>query len=110
MTLPSKIRKTLWKPPIFIKNIVNTLTEDLKSKNALYENEERKLAMYLNNKYFSKMSNSMKLVTLKAFWKFCFCLPEDDDCQNNLASNRKALEILILGAQPETIADGEENG
>lgn len=103
------LKDILVKPPIFIKNIVNTLTEDLKSKNALYENEERKLAMYLNNKYFSKMSNSMKLVTLKAFWKFCFCLPEDDDCQNNLAINRKALEILIFGAQSETIAYIKEN-
>ncbi len=97
------LKDILIKPPIFIKNIVNTLTEDLKGKNDLYENEDRKLAVYLNNKYFSKMSNSMKLVTLKAFWKFCFCLPENEDCQNNLAINRKALEILILGVQQETI-------
>lgn len=83
------LKDILVKPPIFIKNIVNTLTEDLKSKNDLYENEDCKLAMYLNNKYFSKMSNSMKLVTLKAFWKFCFCLPGDADCQNNLAINSK---------------------
>ena len=62
-----------------------------------------------NNKYFSKMSNSMKLVTLKAFWKFCFCLPGDADCQNNLAINRKALEILILGFQQEAIAYIKEN-
>lgn len=103
------LKDILVKPPIFIKNIVNTLTEDLKSKNNLYENEDRKLAMYLNNKYFSKMSNSMKLVTLKAFWKFCFCLPGDADCQNNLAINRKALEILILGFQQEAIAYIKEN-
>ena len=45
----------------------------------------------------------MKLVTLKAFWKFCFCLPEEEDCQNNLAINRKALEILIAGFQQEAI-------
>ena len=103
------LKDILVKPLIFIKNIVNTLTEDLKSKNDLYENEDSKLAMYLNNKYFSKMSNSMKLVTLKAFWKFCFCLPEDADCQNNLAINRKALEILILGFQQEAIAYIKEN-
>lgn len=97
------------KPPIFIKNIVNTLTEDLKGKTELYQNEESKLAVYLNNKYFSKMSKSMKLVTLKAFWKFCFCLPEDVDCQNNLAINRKTLEILVLSFQQEAVEYIKEN-
>lgn len=103
------LKDILVKPPIFIKNIVHTLTEDLKGKNDLYENEDRKLAVYLNNKYFSKMSKSMKLVTLKAFWKFCFCLPEDEDCMNNLAINRKALEILIVGVQRDVIEYIKEN-
>lgn len=103
------LKDILIKPPIFIKNIVNTLTEDLKGKNDLYENEDRKLAVYLNNKYFSKMSKSMKLVTLKAFWKFCFCLPEDEDCQSNLAINRKVLEILIVDFQQDAIEYIKEN-
>lgn len=63
------LKDILVKPPIFIKNIINTLTEDLKGKNELYENEGKKLAQYLNNKYYSKMPKSMKLVTLKSFWK-----------------------------------------
>ena len=41
------LKDILVKPPIFIKNIVNTLTEDLKGKNELYENEGKKLAQYL---------------------------------------------------------------
>lgn len=93
------LKDILVKPPVFIKNIVITLVEDLKDKIDLYENEDSKLAMYLNNKYFSKMSTSMKLVTLKAFWKYCFCFPNDEDCQNSLEINRKALEILITGFQ-----------
>lgn len=97
------------KPPIFIKNIVDTLTEDLKNKNDLYENEYDKLATYLNNKYFSKMPNSMKLLTLKAFWKFCFCLPENEDCRNNLIINRKTIEILISGFEKEAIEYIKEN-
>ena len=96
------LKDILVKPPIFIKNIVNTLTEDLKGKNELYENEGKKLAQYLKNKYYSKMPKSMKLVTLKAFWKFCFCLPENEDCMNNMAINRKALEILVLDFQQES--------
>ncbi len=93
----------LVKPPIFIKNIVNTLSEDLKEKNKLYEHEYGKLAIYLNNKYFIKMSKTMKLATLKAFWKFCFCLPDNEDCMNNLAINRKALRILISTFQSDAI-------
>ena len=93
----------LIKPPIFIKNIVSTLTEDLKDKKHLYENEFEKLKIYLNNKYFSKMNLSMKLTVVKAFWKFCFCLPEDDDCSVNMENNRKALKILIAGIEHETI-------
>ena len=96
------LKDILVKPPIFIKNIINTLTEDLKGKNELYENEGKKLAQYLNNKYYSKMPKSMKLVTLKSFWKFCFCLPDNEDCMNNMAINRKALEILVLDFQQES--------
>ncbi len=103
------LKDILIKPPIFIKNIVNTLTEDLKDKNNLYENEREKLEDYLENKYFSKMSNSMKLVTMKAFWKFCFCLPEDEDCKNNAVINRLALEILIFGFQKDAFDYIKEN-
>lgn len=103
------LNNILVKPPIFIKNIVNTLTEDLKGKNTLYKNEYDKLTIYLNNKYFSKMSKSMKLVTFKAFWKFCFCLPNDEDCINNFAINRKALEVLIAGFQKDAIEYVKEN-
>ena len=44
------LKDILIKPPVFIKNIVNTLTEDLKYKKDLYKNEYSKLVIYLNNK------------------------------------------------------------
>ena len=44
------LNSILVKPPIFIKNIVTTLTEDLKDKKHLYETEFEKLKVYLNNK------------------------------------------------------------
>ena len=89
------LKDILIKPPIFIKNIVDTLTEDLKEKSKLYINEDEKFKLYLKNKYISKMSESMKLKTMRAFWKFCFLNPEDENCINNLSVNRKALGILI---------------
>ncbi len=85
----------LVKPPIFIKNITEALTEDLKGKSQIYKNEHDKLAVYLNNKYFSKMTIAQKLTTIQAFWKFCFLMPDNSDCKENLGINRQALEILI---------------
>lgn len=93
----------LVKPPIFVKNIINTLTEDLKGKNEVYRDSYNELSTYLNNKYFSRMPDYMKLATLKAFWKFCFCLPDNEECMDNLAINRKALEILIENYLQDTI-------
>ena len=55
------------------------------------------------------MSKTMKINTMKAFWKFCFCLPEDEECMNNLTINRKALKILISSFQKEAIEYIKEN-
>lgn len=89
------LKDILIKPPIFIKNVINMLTEDLKDKRELYEDNDNQLATYLNNKYYSKMPEPMKCTTLKAFWKFCFCLPDDVNCIENTKINRNALKILI---------------
>ncbi len=107
--IKNTLKDILVKPPIFIKNIINTLTEDLKEKKELYKNENDKLDVYLNNKYFSKMPDSMKIATIKAFWKFCFCLPENEDCMNNLSINRKALSILIGSFEKQTASYIKEN-
>ena len=88
------LSQILVKPPIFIKNIVDMLTEDLKEKKAIYQGEYDKLAVYLDNKYYSKMSTAMKKSTLKALWKFCFNRPDDENCNENRVINRYALEAL----------------
>lgn len=102
-------RDILAKPPIFIKSIVETLTEDLKTKNEIYRDSYNELKRYLNNKYFDRMTNSMKLSTLKAFWKFCFNMPDDENCKNNLAINRKALLVLIEGFEREAVNHIKDN-
>ena len=102
------LNNILIKPPIFIKNIVDTLTEDLKDKKDIYKGEDEKLALYLNNKYYSKMSKPMKIKTMTALWKFCFNL-SDEDCRLNRFINRKALEILITSFQQEAIEHIKSN-
>lgn len=103
------LNNILVKPPIFIKNIVDALTEDLKDKKNIYAGEDDKLSLYLSNKYYSKMSESMKIKTIKAFWKFCFCLPENQECKSNFLINRKALKFLILSYEKETVKYIKEN-
>ncbi len=101
--IKNTLTNILIKPPIFIKNIVNALTEDLKEKRELYHGKRDELAIYLNNKYYSKMPESMKLTTIKALWKFCFRLPENADCMENLSINRHALAILLESFLTEAI-------
>lgn len=97
------LSQILVKPPIFIKNVVDMLTEDLQEKKHLYQDEYEKLSIYLNNKYYSRMSSAMKKSTFKALWKFCFNRPDDEDCRKNLSINRRALEILSYDMGDEAI-------
>ena len=108
--IKNTLNNILTKPPIFIKNIVDTLTEDLKDKGEIYRERYEELSVYLNNRYYGKMPESMKLTTLKAFWKFCFCSPENEDCMSNLRINRMALEALIDSFPKEAYAYIKDNG
>ncbi len=103
------LNNILIKPPIFITNVIDTLTEDLKGKGDLYIGATDKLAIYLKNKYYLKMLEPMKLTTIKALWKFCFCKPDIKDCVNNMWINRQALEVLIGVCKREALAYIKEN-
>lgn len=103
------IKDIFIKPPIFIKNIVDMLTEDLQEKKYIYENSEEKLKIFLDNKYYSHMDLGMKKNLFKKLWSFCFCKPKDPDCQNNLDINRKALKVLFYSFNSEAIKYVSEN-
>lgn len=107
--IKNTLTNILVKPPIFIKNITDVLTEDLKEKKGIYQDRHKELSVYLNNRYFQKMPESMKLATLRSFWKFCFCSPDNKDCTNNRIINRMALEILIDSIPKESIVHIKEN-
>lgn len=101
--------KIFVKPPIFIKQVVDYLVEDLKDKKAIYEHDYDELKTYLYNKYYSRMTISMKLKTIKALWKFCFKLPDNPDCMENIVMNRRALECLIDTIPKETSESIKDN-
>lgn len=93
--IKSVLEEILIKPPIFIKRVTDLLLDDLSEKKSLYRDEPDKLHDYLRRKYFDRMSSSMKKSTFRSFWKLCFCLPDDENCQSNIAINRKAMEFLF---------------
>ena len=89
------LEEILIKPPIFIKNITDMMLKDLSEKKFLYQDEPEKFREYLKRKYFDRMPTSMKKSTFRSFWKLCFCLPDDEDCQRNIDINRNAMEVLF---------------
>lgn len=84
------------KNPIFIKNVIDVLTNDLAQKSNLYENRNHnELKKYLIQRYFKYMDNEMKVYTCKTLWKFCFNSPNNEDCMKNIKINRLALEVIF---------------
>lgn len=107
------LTEVLIKPSIFIKDVIDLLTEDLKEKKELYLNQDyfnnKELAQYLNRKYFSKMTIEMKKKTFKAFWKFCYILLENDDCKTNRTINQRAIAILLKPILNEIVQEIKDN-
>lgn len=93
--ITNTLKDVLVKPPVFIKQVVSMLTDDLKDKIEIYRNNRQELESFLNNRYYRKMNQTMKTSTFRALWKFCFILLDDEDCINNRRINRMALEILL---------------
>lgn len=82
------------KPPIYITKIIETLTKDLSDKKNLYVDDYNGLKRYLNNKYFSRMSEKMFAATFRAIWKFVYILT-NEDCYANANINNLCLRIML---------------
>ena len=99
------------RPPIFIKSVFGLLTDDLDQKKSYLLQDKTKLASFLENKYFSKMSLSMKTKIFKTLWKFCFCKKNDSKAIENIEINREALIILsndLKSSIPELMQSFDE--
>ncbi len=89
------LNNILVKPPMFMNNIVNVLSDDIAEKKENYHYDIKQFKNYLTSKYYDKMSDSMKKKVFSAFWKFCFSMPEDKNCMENIEVNRYMLEIIL---------------
>lgn len=110
--IKNTLKDILVKPPVFIKNVVEMLTEDIKGKIDLYDNARNELETFLNNRYYSRMSSKMKISTFKALWKFCFKISDNTECANNRRINRLTLQVLTkdIVLQKEIEAEMKSNG
>lgn len=90
------LENILIKPPIFIKDIFDSLTEDLESKADEFEGlkEYEYLKNYLINKYFLRMNDNMIKKIFESLWKITF-ISKDQRCQKNRRINRKAISVLF---------------
>ena len=89
------LNNILVKPPVFAKNIVSFLSDDIAAKKDIYLGETEKFKKYLQTKFLAKMTDAMKVSVFKAFWKFCFCNPDNELCMENLKVNRYVLEMIM---------------
>lgn len=85
------LEKILVIPPLFIKNITATLLNDLSKNYDIYQNSPNELKKFLKEKYYKRMSVSMKKAAFKTLWKKCF-LEKNDDV---IKLKRKALGFLL---------------
>lgn len=88
------IGSILVKPPIFIKNVFDMLTEEIRLKKDIYINDGNFLENYLVNKYYSHMSDTMLGKILKSLWSIVFRV-NNDECNENRDINLKALIALF---------------
>lgn len=88
----------LIKPPLFIKSIIDSLTDDLKKKKNIYIGDEEGLKIFLDNKYFSKMPIEMKCNVFQTLWKFSFMMPQNNDCREDREVLCSTMQILYQSA------------
>lgn len=89
------LNNILVKPPVFAKNIVDFLSEDIAAKKDIYMGETKQFKEYIKMKFITKMPDAMKVNVFKAFWKFCFCMPDSEKCMENIKVNRFVLELIM---------------
>lgn len=98
----------LVKPPLFIKSVIDSLTDDLKKKKNIYYGDDEGLKIFLDNKYFDKMTVEMKCNVFQTLWKFSFMKPQDKSCSEDREVLCSTMQILYRSA-PDSICDHIRN-
>ncbi len=93
--------KILSKPAIFVKDIVNVMSEDLDKKKGYILNDKNGFKEYVEKRYLQRMTDAMFVKVFKSFWKFTFILT-NPDCDSNRPINQNLLK-LMLGSRKDVL-------
>ena len=97
----------LLKPAIFIKDIVEFMTNDLDDKRGYLIADKNAFKEYIKNRYLDKMSNAMYQKVFRTFWRFTF-KTTNEDCDRNRYTNMLLLTIMYSN-NPSVIKSEIEN-
>lgn len=83
----------LTKPPIYARQIIRNIQDDLTQNRNYFENDQEALEKFIKNKYLEKMSSKTKTKIYRSFWKFVMHL-DNENVKINREVNFRFLKIL----------------
>ena len=88
-------QEILVKPPFYIGNVIDKLTDDLVIQKENFRDDYETLKFYLEKRYFYRMSDKMFLNVFKSLWKFVFMKDENQQCIENRDINLKCIRVML---------------
>lgn len=104
----TSLDKILLKSPIFSKDIIHFITEDLAENKELLMGDNRFFARYVKRKYLERMTDSIYQKTFRVFWRFTF-KSTNQDCVNNRDVNFRFITRMILERQELIVNELKSN-
>lgn len=93
----------LTKPPIYARQIIKNIQDDLTQNRNYFENDREALEKFVKDKYLEKMSAKTKTKIYRSFWKFVMHL-DNEDAKVNRKVNFRFLKILARDNLQNVIA------
>lgn len=93
-------------PPLFLskgQNIAEKICKELIANKKIYNSNDNLLSTFLNIRYFSHMSVSIKCMVFKCFWYYSFINTSDDECIINRTLFHKTLHYLYVTEKNEIL-------
>lgn len=88
-------QEILVKPPFYIGNVLDKLTDDLIMQKENFRDDYDTLKFYLEKRYFYRMSDKMFIKVFKTLWKFVFMRDENQQCIENRDINLKCIRVML---------------
>jgi hypothetical protein len=85
----------LYKPAVFIKSIVEHLTNFVRDNQLLFKDRNETLEKHLRKQYFSKMTDPMMCKVFCTIWKFSF-VSDASECIDNHRYTRQLLVYMYV--------------